>query len=951
MKCDNRGSNTLAGLFATGSGVLFAMLMADAGRYVIARSAVYQAAEEVTRCLTPTDPACVDYSAVSGNQLYDWYGVNSGIEVTRSADRYNYIGTVKRQRWELSVPGYEIHKVPLPPVVSNLLNIPIRNFRAALNNYERRYASIQANFDELIMTQVMRYAPLVEPSFPEFHPLYEQQLRWQPAADWQPIRLNIPGSVTGGYSPGTFTEQPTADFPTKRILSGDSAIFETGEFEVPELKAGDDILCLNSTGSACDISYAAGGAASDMWSHAHVAIKAFAEIRKVGAGSMEIRWAGSPWNNPGTPDGYGLSLVKYSKSRFQQYKAELQAWQADPVGPRPVLSAQDEEIECLGGSAWDEVNQTSWINHHLVLRGAIERSMNDEIDYGVGRSSACPGGDNIHWDLKVERGGAYKIRGWIKARSGSADVKVKYRHFIDGYSGGLVTVTQVSQGTGSCNGEFQLDRDNPNLDCKAIASSSCSLTSQNTVRSCSVSFRKEAACITPETAAGDPSYFEIAPASCGPTITAAVCEVGWTPAGVPSCSTLAADYPNRSICGWTGETATFSLASINLATTCSAATPAVSQISCGDGRGEVTFRPDGNYGSLQSCPNVVNHLVSQQQLVNQINNSQPSGATTFAVPTISNYSWGLTSEFNPPRWVSSILPHDELGDVISDPLSIRDATVRKESSGEILRHNDPNWTPPLSAFALTPEELSYISSSLTSFSLLGEEDFQIRGVYPFANRPEFDIPTFIPSPDSLQSCTGTAADVGERLKHYANAQISGISSNVIWFEGSASFVDSAGILSQSSCSGNSTSVELPRCTITSDLLTRNVTCSGDTYLGRTDSGSVPSACQSGDYSQCRSEYVSGNGASYEETIDLNLARAAGLTELRRAYPTSVLGCDDSDCSKIEIDLSAADRAKVTVSYNLPLSFPLKSIVGAESLTVTANKQDLRELALVGRRNE
>ena len=942
-----KGSNTLAGLIASVSGVLFAMLMGDVSRYVIARSAVQQAAEQVSRCLTPTDPACVQLNATPSDQQYDWYGIKRGQETSRSADRYNYNGTVRRQQWELTLPGYEIHKIPLPPLETNILSVPIVQFSPELNRYERRFASLQATFDEIITNQVRRYAPLVEPGFPEFHPTYEQQRRYQLPSSWAPIAFNQPGIISSGFYPAAFTEQPEVSFPQTRIPSGSSSTFESQDFEVPELEVGPGIVCLDSGGNICDLSYASGGGASDMWQYAHVAIKGFAEVRKVGSGTLQVRWAGSPWNEPGTPDGYGLSLVRYSKNRYQQYKAELQAWLANPVGPRPELTAADEVVECLGGTAWDDISQNSWAHHHLVLRGSIERFLNGQIDYGVGRNSACPGGDNIHWDLKVERGGAYRIRGFMKARhAGGADVKVSYRHFIDGYAGSFVTMTTTSEGTGNCSGELPLDRNAPVANCAALAGTMCSLAPENQIRSCNQSIRKEPDCATPEAAANNNFLFELFPATCGASISAAVCDPDWKPISNPSCTNLTVDYPGRSLCGW-GAIPSSQSVSIGATFSCPAATASMLQLSCGDGRGEVTYRADGNYGTVADCPGALAQLALQQQVVNQVNSSQPPNSVIFTVPSLDSFSWGVATEFEPPRWVRSINPVDEFGNTITDPLSVRTATLNWQSVGDIYKRTDSSWTPPLSSFALSGAELAAVSTGAASLSLISEEDLQIQTGYPFANRPEFEIPGFIPSPQSLETCTGDVVPLEERLKHYADRQISGIASNAVWFNSSASYVDTANASSVSTCNGAQNSVPVPPCTVLSDPHTRSLTCGSDTYLGRFDSANSPLLCQNGTYDECRSEFVSGTEGTYEQNVDINLAKAAGMRELQRAYPRTLLGCDTVDCSNVDVDLSADDRAKVTVSYNLPLSFPFSEIVGTNSMNISAEKEDIRELSLVG----
>ena len=252
--------------------------------------------------------------------------------------------------------------------------------------------------------------------------------------EWAPRALNFPGDV----------RRRNGREVSREIHLPDAAVYEasfalsdrTGDrlpeiaevatelIEVPDFGSEVPPSLCGSAAAPCGVSYAAGG--TDEWSRfAYIAVKAFAEIRRT-AGEPELRWAGSPVHPPGTPDGWGLQVETLSRDRYRAWKERSAAG----IIGEPLM-----EIECLGGRDWGALPSDGRPkNFHLVLRGAVERNPHDNTDASTdGRNAGCPNADLKHWGLRVERGGAYRIRGFLKVRRGAAEAQVRIWHYFDRY--------------------------------------------------------------------------------------------------------------------------------------------------------------------------------------------------------------------------------------------------------------------------------------------------------------------------------------------------------------------------------------------------------------------------------------------------------------------------------------------------------------------------------------
>ena len=70
----SRGSTALAFMFTAFVALSVTFTFVNLVRYVGATNAVDQAARSTTRCLTPTDPDCVQYAAAPTQVMLGWWG-------------------------------------------------------------------------------------------------------------------------------------------------------------------------------------------------------------------------------------------------------------------------------------------------------------------------------------------------------------------------------------------------------------------------------------------------------------------------------------------------------------------------------------------------------------------------------------------------------------------------------------------------------------------------------------------------------------------------------------------------------------------------------------------------------------------------------------------------------------------------------------------------------------
>lgn len=940
------GSISLTALASVLGGVMFTLLFANLVRYISAENALEQSVQRIARCVNPTDPECAETTVEATPIRYDWYLAERRRGQTTWVDRFRYTGKVFEQSWLLRFPGYEIRKVPLPPVEWRAWSVPVRTFRAGLNGFERRTRRVSA----LLQPSAERYAPLAEPNFPELDPYFERVMRDRDPGEWTPRALDVRGDVRRTASSGYVSHEiglpAAAVFTDSKPLSdrhGDGAP-EAQEFvsdivEVPELglENPQTAVC-RGTLEQCAVSYAAGGTAP-WYDSAYIAVKAFAKLSRT-AGSPEVKWAGSPEHPAGTPDGWGLQIETVGRDSFRAWKTERDRARAEGRAV-PDLSMQ---VECLGGREWSELpTNGAPKDFHLILRGAIKRdTRSNSADVDDGSSAACPNEDRKHWGLRVERGGAYRIRGYLKIRGGAALATVHFWSYFDNYQ------RLAGSDPVRCDGIVPLTPEETTPDCPFEAACPNLLLlpkSGYRVASCTATDERTPVCPSSRTSEAMAGLFPVEETEhCTQRAQVASCGDNSTPSTPPDCP----DLPQgRILCPWMPEDGPEK--GVVVATkpaSCPVAAPTTFTAGCGDGRALVTFRPDGNYGDPLRCPSVQDAIGAMEKgralVGNSISVEQPE------------VSWRPVDESTPLRWEKAASPFDEDGTVLSSPLVIREATVELPSIRLELQRSDASWVPGLDVFGLTPAEQALVATrpGLTRVPVSVSER-SIEHVYPFSRSPEFEISDLLLSDRS--SCAGRPAPLDERLRAFAAAEVAAANDPSVRFEGTAEYIDSQRIFASGGCRPDEArAVSVPACTKVSITEHSGDLCPPSEYLGRFDASAFPdgpSECAR-EGIECLREAVVENitDRAPRTEVDIERARSKGFEEISRAFAGASLGCEDIGCFNAEIDTSAAETS-ITARYEMPLTFPLDLITGRDRVSLRRSKQEIREVAAVGRNRQ
>ena len=78
-----------------------------------------------------------------------------------------------------------------------------------------------------------------------------------------------------------------------------------------------------------------------------------------------------------------------------------------------------------------------------------------------------------------------------------------------------------------------------------------------------------------------------------------------------------------------------------------------------------------------------------------------------------------------------------------------------------------------------------------------------------------------------------------------------------------------------------------------------------------------------------------------------------MDELKRLIPTAQIAaqCPDSGqsgCAAVSFATPEEQQTAVTVSYNMPLTFPLDLILGQNTVSIQATEEEMLERAAAGR---
>ncbi|MBP9838118.1 MAG: hypothetical protein KBC84_05335 [Proteobacteria bacterium] len=952
------GSFTLGTLFSIAMGITFTLLFVNLSRYLTAESAIDEALRKTARCLTPTDPDCINVNNSPTIDYYDWYLKNSGESKTLWVDRYNYKGTYYTQDWQLNYPIYEIHKVKPPLISYPQYELTQKTFFPEVNKYEYRFLQLNAALTLDMTKQVQIYRPKYQPNFPEIDLSYERDKRDEAIINWQPQMLmrDLSGNPLSENDPifknDTLSQAVNLAFDEGRIFEETREIkssnryqsqldrgvseFVTPFYFVPKLTTNSsNKLCLNDKNQTCDIQYASGNH-QPIWDYASVAIKAFGTFRNL-KGNPDIRWAGSPRSyrgNAASPQGWGLQIETLSAAEYQNWLNNKQ--------PQIDQNASNNfHYQCLGGSAPKNIEgKTNWTNYHLRLRGAIEHRDNEN-------DSTCPNNDKQHWNLSVERGGAYRIRAWIKVENGDALAKLTIKHYYDDYV--LDNSTNQLPQNITCNKAIQLKQGDNYSNCpyRELCSE---ISSDYQLSSCESKINTIPLCLSETMAAADEYTFKSIPHSCNNNFTTLSCDNNGIPNLAPTCDNL---EPNRLVCNW--QENVNKRVSVNTLSTpkeCKVAPVNKVITTCGINKSEITYNKDNNYGDIQLCPSLADINSKSQNEINSINSRLSPEALKIDFAKI-DFSWMPAEEFTPQLWRQSFSPVDENGNTLTAKESIRTSDITLQNIKEILKTKDVKAVPNLSFFNLSQQDQSYLETNpIYHLKLLSEHNKELSSSYPFENKPEFEIPNFLPKTENLNSCSGDTESIEKRLRAYAANIKDELSDEKIIFNNEATYVDSLAVNASHSCSNTTVlSSSLPKCTTTSAITSTNENCN-NTYLGRFSNLEFPNGpevCQnnSGKCISLRSldfPYSITNNSSIE--VNKEKAISLGNVELNRALQNLAFNCNTDNCANITVERSE-EQTKVEAAYNMPLSFPLNQILGKSYLTIKKQRTESNQLAISG----
>ncbi|MFN8390271.1 MAG: hypothetical protein U0136_08285 [Bdellovibrionota bacterium] len=895
----------------------------------------------MARCIDPTDGNCSSVSVEAPRGERNWYRLSPETSVTSQwTDRYSYKAAVTEQKWEAVFDAFEIHRVMAPQISYTTHRVTQKLYTPELNKFERRFLSIDSD-----LTTTGYFTPLFDPNFPDMDPVYERSVRDLGLENWSWIRLD--GQTAGRTRPIALPTARTTTLPTQavRFRRGEDLDtfkvieFVTPYFEVPRLSSpGEDLQC--GSAHACGAFTAAGAEPVDFRTAAFIAVKTFSTVVALRPDqSPKIRWAndghGVSTLNNGT---WGLQIETLSAQTYSDWSDRERKSQTDgtlpAVEPTPL-------VQCLGGrdgsSASDVVhgtgqNRSFSRNYDLRLRGPLERDTKTGLPLADGRDPACPNGDIQHWGLRVERGGAYRFRAFMMVKGGDVDIAVTFKHYFDNYA-------TIPSELRHCHREIAAP-----ADWSEARGQPCPACSAEHGEELNLNCRliEEPLLIDSEADAQDAFTVQMPQVpQCSKAIRGAYCD-GAHPSLSSECALYLSQHPERAFRTWKEEQVR-ELEISDLPAQCSLPL-ATRSIPCGDGRTEVSYRSDGNYGIPSRCPAAVNIANMSRQEATALNAEQPADAPIFPVTAPKTFSWDTPLELTPPRWVVSFRAVDDDGRELTGTDTIRHTTQRRRNDNPILKHTDATWSPPAEAFGLS-------SGTRISTQIISEQRRFASAVYPFASDPEFEIPSFLPIRNNLENCVGEPATLEARLRAYATSEFPQLSDSSIELEASADYRDTVQTLLESDCAQLSTfRIDVPACT-NRYTAKQSLKCGEDRFLGRFPVESFPSGpseCFTG--AACRSEAASETTPDSERLpiVDLAAAKKIGLKQIEQVLPGSMADCDAAGCVSIDINLGQQGKTIIDLTYRMPLTFPFSAIIGRADIPIHNRKVEVRELAGLGR---
>jgi hypothetical protein len=674
-----------------------------------------------------------------------------------------------------------------------------------------------------------------------------------------------------------------------------------------------------------------------------------------------VKWGGSS-------DIPGLEIIAYDRNgKFTKY---------NPYTDKGFLPTEGDFLSgelsrCLGGAAQRTVG-TNWSTYNMWLRGPVGSNG------GQQEAAICAGKNVKHDTIRVPRGGSFRVRARLanKGRN-AAEAQVTILTYFDEFIDldpppkplkCLPTPFTGNDEAGVCDIENCIpDCSNPNNFCPAPGQSlaqALEIARKPTTQISCSSQITGGTYTCEESARTLPSSSVLIPENSPLTIKAAVCSNDWEPQfTAPTGERASADFA----CGYQEVPGSETVQVASVPASCSAAEILEQSYQC-EGSLLTTQTPNP-----ENCPLAYQKRAEIASATSDINQAQPNGAPSFG--TQAQLSFGdkenERDEFSwTPQGVSSKSTHTlpaSLGVEKPKRTSGNSDTPRaKDFLDAILADSqglssDRGW-----------EQYSKNPSPYVRVSKIEDRELKIDRVYPFNENEVEEIYYGQQEPganwDFDADCSSetrcdcitegncpsdfqTFNSAEEMLRHYASSQVPEAADTdfVFNFEPPEHVgFKNIGQFDQQRVQR----LDFPTCFPMRSVCRETRAEEAELEFIEVSS-EKPEVCSNGTFAECISKIPANYVPDPKEIrseIDTELAQNKGLEELQDIYPFITLASDCKNapgCAEIAIDTSTEERANISITYNMPIVFPLTSILGQDYIQITYTKSEVIERSFAG----
>lgn len=888
-----QGSFSLSVLFSSGAGILFVLLFYNLSSYLGATAALREASRLTARCITPSDPECVQLAAATTEEPQrEWFGRvadPADEEVSVTLTEYEYSLALLTESWRIDFQTVEI---PL--------------FNQAFSLQSELLPLSEYTLNVLPPTQTEVTASLQGP--PLFRPVASFPLATRDES-------LSPNEWLASRAPGY---QPLQSLAQNQRIEAGSQLQVQFTFTVPPLPPSAldaRASCLTPSGLPCD-NAAPAGAESDTESwrtHAFLALKLFSQVQSLGTSSV-VKWGR-------VPQGPGLYI--------------------------DINSSEGNQRVCLGGREYSGAIGPTPQGHNLWLRGPAGAI--------GGTEAVCPEGDVSHDQLRVPRGSSVTVTAFLKVRSDSDPVQanIQLAYFYDEYqeeSGASVQCQPQyyflspeqapCQAPANCFSDT-LAADDAVVSCEkrevprtlgcqeAIASASSLPEYQLRVPECQNSDAERS---LEELAKLLPTGYQ----AC--SLKAQAKNIGTIEVGsAPRSCRNARPQEKQVLC-----TELLRSSQIASANSCSALEEELEALRVSTSEAN-RFSPSSS-NAFSATPQPLSSSVV------------PAGSEFAWLPLDSSGEALLAEDYRIQtqsvplkQKTPTFLKRGE--EPSAPPLHTLADELLKASE---LPRNAPGWSEYQANLG---QYAQFSAVEGAKHFVTGGYPFEgpVPEIYYGAEDPSqgWDFNRDCQRDTACGNPQAHFASEEAMLRSFAARYIpeAGDTEYPVVTESRARNVLHLGRMSREQAG----KLSLPSCTPTRTLCEFAPSVDAE-FVSLGVSSGEPQACQDGRYVDCygRVKALDIKPSEQDTLIDIELAKQKGFAEIQRVIPFARLKSEceseESACASIRVEAEGEKRSRITTSFNLPLSFPFDIILGKKVLPLSHSKVEVNERNIVGFRS-